>query len=87
MNHTEINGKILEPQKLYREISTPIETYNPEETTTGPTGVLINGVEVLNYKSDDLVYFGNIENIEVTAEGDGFDAINPPQSINSRCCW
>ena len=75
----EINGKILEPQKIYREISTPIETYNPEETKVGPTGVLVNGVEILNYKSDDLIYHGNIENIEVTAEGDGFDVINPPQ--------
>jgi hypothetical protein len=75
----EINGKILEPQKIYREISTPVETYNPEETSVGPTGVLVNGVEILNYKSDDLIYYGDIENIEVTAEGDGFDVINPPQ--------
>ena len=77
----EVHGKFVEPQKLYREISTPVETYAPEETTTGPTGILINGVEVLNYKSDDLVYFGPIEDIEVTSPGDGFDIINPPNLL------
>ena len=77
----EVHGKFVEPQKLYREISAPVETYAPEETTTGPTGILINGVEVLNYKSDDLVYFGPIEDIEVTSPGDGFDIINPPNLL------
>ena len=76
-----VHGKFVEPQKLYREVSTPVETYTPEETTTGPTGILINGVEVLNYKSDDLVYFGPVEDIEVTSPGDGFDIINPPNLL------
>ena len=77
----EINGKLLEPQKIYREISTPIETYSPEATVSGPTGILVNGVEILNYKSDDLLYYGNIENVEVTAPGDGFDIVNPPKML------
>ena len=77
----EVHDKFVEPQKLYREISTPIETYSPEETAIGPTGVLINGVEILNYKSGDLVYFGPIQDIEVTSPGDGFDVINPPELL------
>ena len=30
-----------------------------------------------------MIYYGNIENIEVTAPGDGFDIINPPKLIIS----
>ena len=75
----DVTGKNLQPQKIYREISTPIETFAPEKTSVGPTAVLVNGVEVLNYKSDDLIYYGNIENIEVIAPGSGFDVINPPE--------
>ena len=78
-----ITGKNLQPQKIYREVSTPIETFAPEETAAGPTGVLVNGVEVLNYKSDDLIYYGNIENIEITAPGSGFDIINSPKLMIS----
>ena len=79
----DVTGKNLQPQKIYREVSTPIETFAPEKTSVGPTAVLVNGVEVLNYKSDDLIYYGNIENIEVIAPGSGFDIINPPKLIIS----
>ena len=38
-----------------------------------------NGVEALNYKSSDLVYYGQIEGINVSAVGDSnYDVINPP---------
>ena len=30
-----------------------------------------------------MIYYGNIENIEVTAPGSGFDIINPPKLIIS----
>ena len=70
--------KFLEPQKLYRELAIPTETNSPTKTNPGSTGVLVNGVEILNYKSNDLIYHGSIEDIEVTAPGDSFDVVNPP---------
>ena len=39
---------------------------------------MINGVEVENYKSRQLVYSGKIEEIEVLAEGVDYDVIDPP---------
>ena len=65
--------KRLEPQELVRQILPPDNKGGVYETEPGFTGILNNGVEVLNYKSDDLVYFGPIEDIEVTSPGDGFD--------------
>ena len=39
-------GKQLESQKLYREISDPIDNDLVIETEPGSTGILINGVEI-----------------------------------------
>ena len=74
----EFRFKSLEQQKLLREISTP---QNGEETTStipGYTGILINGVEILNYKSKDSIFYGQVDEIEVTANGQNYDVINPP---------
>ena len=71
-------GKQLEPQKLYREISDPINNDLVVETQPGTTGILINGVEILNYKSNNLIHYGRLEKVEVVSPGFGFDIINPP---------
>jgi len=74
-------GKSLANQKLLREISPPINDGNLYPTNPGQTGILINGVEILNYKSIDSIYYGNIENINVVAGGEEYDIINLPQLI------
>ena len=51
----EFNGKVIESQKLFREVSTPISDGHAHKTTPGYTGILVNGVEVLNYKSKNAV--------------------------------
>ena len=69
----------VKSQKLFREIDLPVddgEKVNP--TVPGTTGILINGVEILNYKSTDVVRHGRIENIEVISGGSGYDIIDPP---------
>lgn len=65
-------------QKLIRKIINPIEDNKTYMTNPGSTGILLNGVEILNYKSDDYVYYGPIESIDVIDEGDNYDVINPP---------
>jgi len=70
--------KELKPQKIFREISPPIYDAILHETEPGYTGVLINGVEIKNYKSTDKVYYGKIDEIEVLSPGANFDIINPP---------
>ena len=40
--------------------------------------MLINGVEINNYKSKDVVYYGPIEDVDILSGGEDFDVINPP---------
>ena len=74
----EFNGKLIEPQKLLREVSTPVSDGKSHETVPGYTGILVNGVEVLNYKSSNSVHYGILNSIDVLSSGEGYDVINPP---------
>ena len=81
-NHTiekySFKGRVIKPQKLLREISNPVIDNQKTETPAGYTGILINGVEVLNYKSRDTLYYGRIEKIDVVSGGRNYDVVNPP---------
>lgn len=68
----------LASQKILREIAPPVNDGKKYETQPGLTGILISGVEVLNYKSLDKVYYGEITELEVVSGGDDYDVINPP---------
>ena len=72
------NGETLQSQKLARVITPPIDTGTVSETTPGSTGILVNGVEILNYKSYEKVYYGQLQSIDVLAPGSNYDVINPP---------
>ena len=78
LEYTPFAYQKLEPQKLIRKISDAVNDEEDHETTPGLTGILINGVEILNYKSNDIVYYGSIEEIDVTSGGSNYDIINPP---------
>ena len=78
---TETSNRVIDSQRLYREVSTPINNDVEVETVPGATGILVNGVEVLNYKSKDIVHTGRIEKIDVSSPGNGFDVINPPDLV------
>ena len=74
----KFNDKTLTSQKLLREVSPPENTGTISETTPGHTGILVNGVEILNYKSFDQVHYGELKNIDVLSGGTDYDVINPP---------
>ena len=74
----KFNNKTLTSQKLVREVCPPDNTGTVYETTPGHTGILVNGVEILNYKSFDQVHYGELKGIDVLAGGKDFDIINPP---------
>jgi hypothetical protein len=83
LEYYKFKSKTLQSQNIFREISSPINDGAEYPTEPGFTGILINGVEVLNYKSRDVVYYGSLNEIEVTAPGIDYDIINPPiLSIN-----
>jgi hypothetical protein len=83
LEYYKFKSKTLKSQNLFREISPPINDGAEYPTEPGFTGILINGVEILNYKSNDIVYYGKLNEIEVTSPGSNYDLINPPVlSIN-----
>jgi hypothetical protein len=83
LEYYRFKSKTLQSQNLFREISSPINDGAEYPTEPGFTGILINGVEILNYKSRDVVYYGSLNEIEVIAPGTDYDIINPPiLSIN-----
>jgi hypothetical protein len=71
-------NKTLSSQKLLREISLPTNDGGIYITEPGFTGILVNGVEILNYKSRDAIYSGRLDEVEVIARGIGYDIVQPP---------
>lgn len=70
--------KDINQQALVRNISTPKLSSKIDKTDSGYIGILINGVEILNYKSDDSIFYGKINDIKVASSSEDFDVINPP---------
>lgn len=75
--------KNIEPSKIIRKFSNPQISSKVEETNPGFIGMFVNGVEILNYKSKDSIYYGQIEKINVIDNGSNYDVINPPALIIS----
>jgi hypothetical protein len=70
----------ISPQKLLRKfkIESKIDESGQNEVIPGPIGMLINGVEILSYKTNDKIYYGPIQDVKVLNSGSGYDVINPP---------
>lgn len=76
--YEDLSPKIVQSQKLIRQISNPTVPNTPIKTQSGFTGIFVNGVELLNYKSKDYIYYGPITSFDVLSGGSNYDAINPP---------
>ena len=74
-----LNPKTVRPQNLIRQIPNPSITNTRFITPSGFTGIFVNGVELLNYKSTDYVYYGPITSIDILSRGRNYDVINPPR--------
>ena len=74
---------VVGPQKLLKKfpINQNLVDGKNEKTIPGGVGLLINGVEITNYKSTDKVYYGPLKKINVLNGGDNFDVINPPKIV------
>jgi hypothetical protein len=66
--------------KIPSSIEVPDKKIN---ITPGKIGVLINGVDIHSYKSEDYCYYGNLTAINVLAGGSNYDVINPPNLVIS----
>jgi hypothetical protein len=74
-------SKTITAQKLLKKfpLKQNIQNGTGELTQTGSIGMLINGVEIQNYKSNDKIYYGPLESINVLNGGNNYDVINPPK--------
>ncbi len=61
-----------------------IKSGTNQKTVTGSIGSLINGVEIINYKSSDKIYYGPLESVRIYNSGKNYDVINPPSIIVSK---
>ena len=51
-------------------------------TSPGATGILVNGVEIINYKSDDKIFSGShYQALNYLNGGSNFDVINLPKIV------
>jgi len=76
------SSQIINPSNSLKKISLNQNLNldeNQIETKSGVIGSLINGVDIINYKSTDKVYYGPLERIDVSNPGFDYDVINPPQ--------
>ena len=74
----DFNSKNLQAQNILKQIDHPLNKSGNYVTEPGKTGILINGVEILNFKATETVFYGSIDHIEVAAGGEDYDVINPP---------
>jgi hypothetical protein len=84
-SHTFVLAKdrynTISPQRILRKfnISQNISDGSNEETDPGNIGLLINGVEIRNYKSNDKIFYGPLERIDIFNSGSGYDVVRPPK--------
>ena len=73
--------KLITPQKLLKKfpLKQDLSTGKGETTNPGQIGILINGVEISNYKSNDKVYFGPLNSTSVLSAGANFDVVDEPK--------
>ena len=72
---------LIHPQGLLKKFPLTKNIKNGDKTSTipGSTGMLINGVEVINYKSNDKIYYGPLESARLYNGGTNYDVISPPE--------
>jgi len=70
----------INAQKILRRFPNEQNIDNVEntETRSGSVGILVNGVEIINYKSEDQIFYGPLSNLKIINSGSNYDVINPP---------
>lgn len=70
------------PQKILKKFPLKVDIKSnkntQEETPIGQIGMLINGVEISNYKSENKVYYGPLDSVRVLNGGKDYNLVDPP---------
>jgi hypothetical protein len=77
------SDKLIEPQAILKKfpLSQDLQSGDKTLTSPGPVGILRNGVEILNPRSEEFIYYGPVSNVSVLNGGSNFDVLNPPTVI------
>ena len=77
------SDKEVEPQALLKKfpLTQDLQSGNKTLTSPGPVGILRNGVEILNPRSEEFIYYGPVSNVTVINGGSNYDVLNPPTVI------
>jgi hypothetical protein len=78
-----LNGQYnnhISSQKLLKKfpLFENIQNGSKKITVPGKTGMLIDGVEIENYKTNEKIYYGPLDSIKILNSGSNYDVINPP---------
>ena len=71
---------VLKADRILRKFPLNQNLFVPskQEKTSTEIGILINGVQLRSPISDDQIFFGPLESIDLLNGGEGYDIINPP---------
>ena len=77
------HNRKLDADKILRRIplSQNLFISSKDETPVNDIGILRDGVQIHSPISDDKIYFGPLEAVEVFNGGTGYDIINPPEVV------
>ena len=73
-------SRILDADKILRKIplSQNLFVSSNQDIPTSDIGILINGVQIRSPISDNQIYYGPLESIDLLNGGSGYDVVNPP---------
>ena len=73
-------SRTLEADKILRKFPLSQNLFVPsaQETPTTDIGILINGVQIRSPISDNQIYFGSLESVDLLNSGSGYDVLKPP---------
>ena len=76
---SHLHGKGIVNQNNFKRIYRKPKQATEHNDITGPIGVALNGVEFYSPVSNDSIYFGQIDKINILNAGTGYDIINAPE--------
>ena len=74
------SSKVLDADKILRKfpLNQNLFVSSNQDIPTNDIGILINGVQVRSPISDNQIFFGPLESIDLLNGGSGYDVVNPP---------
>ena len=74
------SSRVLEADKILRKIPLNQNLFvsSNQDIPTNDIGILINGVQIRSPISDNQIYYGPLESIDLLNGGSGYDVVNPP---------